>query len=54
MKNLSMRWKFVILVLIVSVIPMILLTTFASYYAFQNSLTSTKKLMDQQGQQISQ
>ncbi len=54
MKNLSMRWKFVFLIIMVSVIPMILLTTFASYYAFQNSLNSTKRLMDQQGEQISQ
>ena len=54
MKNLSMRWKFIFLIIMVSVIPMILLTTFASYYAFQNSLNSTKRLMDQQGEQISQ
>ena len=53
MKNMSMRWKFVILIVFVSVIPMVLLTTFASYYAFQNSLNSAKKFLDQKGLEIS-
>ncbi len=54
MKNLSMKWKFVLLIVLVSVVPMVLLTTFASYYAFQNSLNATKKMLDQKSFQITQ
>jgi methyl-accepting chemotaxis protein len=52
MKNLSMKWKFVLLIILVSAVPMVIITTFASYYAFNNSLRSAENLMDQKALQV--